>query len=476
MPGRRLILRFALISLALIAVVAMIVGWLAGRLLTAHMLEREQTLTVNYMQRVASQRIAPEELRAAWQLRSESKALGAVAEGFMLLPEVVRIKVYDPKGVVIWSDAPGLVGKDFSNDQSVRDGLSGKLVAEMEQIGASPEHEFEHPHFRELMSLYAPVRDPRTGELLALFEIYKYPQLLYELIRQGRRVLWAVVLLGGGILSFGQFGLVLAASRTINRQYADLRERADRLELINRQLKDTQAQLVDSERFAALGEVTAAVAHGIRNPLGNIRIVTQETREGLDPQSPLREPLTDVITQVDLLEERLRNFLSTAKPADLTLAPVHLLTVVQTAISGMRARFADKNIAVEIKPFDGDCSVQGDQVKLEEVVRILLSNSVEAGAQKITVGGCKIIELANGRGIEFHIFDDGAGLSAETSARLFEPFFTTKSLGTGLGLVIAKKMIEAHGGKLTLAPMSPHGADAAISLPLLAFTRNEDTL
>lgn len=464
--GRQLIRRFALISVVLIALVALVVGWLTGWFLTANMIEREKTLTVDYIQRAIGG-ITAAELRAAWKLRLDSRALGGVAEDLRLLPEVVRIKIYDPRGVVIWSDMADLVGKDFHEDDTVRNALSGQVRVELEHINATPEHQFEHSKFRELMAIYVPYHDSTTRELLAVFEIYKYPQFLFQLIAKGRYVLWAVILLGGGVLCLGQFGLITTASRTIDRQYSDLREDADRLGKVNRQLHEAQAQLVQAERYAALGKVTAAVAHGIRNPLGNIRLVTQETRENLDMNSPLREPLTEIITQVDLLEERLRYFLSTAKPTDLTLAQVHLLDVVRAAIDGMRARFAEKAIAVEVHPFNGDCAMQGDQVKLEEVVRILLSNSVEAGAKKIAVGNCRIVETNRERGIEFHISDDGVGLTAEAAAHLFEPFYTTKPLGTGLGLVIARKMIEAHGGTLALHTTQPRGVDATIWLPLV---------
>lgn len=471
-PGRQLIRRFALISAVLIGLVALVVSWLTGSFLTKNMIEREKTFTVDYIQR-AIRGITTTELRAAWKLRLESRPLRTVAEDLRLLPEVVRIKIYDPRGVVIWSDVAELVGTDFHEDDSVREALKGQVRVELEQIEPTPEHKFEHPHFRELMSIYVPYRDESTQELLAVFEIYKYPQFLYRLIVNGRSILWAVVLLGGGVLCLGQFGLVTAASRTIDRQYSELRADADRLEQVNRELKAAQAQLVQSERYAALGKVTTAVAHGIRNPLGNIRLVAQETREGLDPKSPLREPLNEVITQVDLLEERLRHFLTTAKPTDLTLTKIHLLDVVRAAIDGMRARFAEKAIAVEIQPFDGDCSVQGDQVKLEEAVRILLSNSVEAGAKKITLGQCRIVESNGNQGIEFHMIDDGTGLSPSALTHLFEPFYTTKPLGTGLGLVIAKKMVEAHGGMLALHSVQPRGVDATVWLPLLNESNTE---
>jgi len=341
MPGWRLIRRFACMSLGLIGLIAAALGWVTTSYLPRSMLEREKTLTVDYIARVVRARISPAQLRAAQQLRGESAALQRLTEEFILLPEVVRVKIYDPQGTIIWSDVAELIGKNFHDDHAVRESLQGRVVVELEQMTSTLEHQFEHPHYSELTSIYVPIRDDDTGELLAVFEIYKYPLFLYRLIRQGRFVLWIVVLAGGGLLFLGQFGLVVGAGRMINRQYSDMQRHTDTLEHINARLQDMQTQLVEAERFAALGEVTAAVAHGIRNPLGNIRLVTQEILEELEPHHPFREPLAEIITQVDFLEARLRSFLNTARPFDLSLTPLRLTALIDTVLEGMGQHFVE---------------------------------------------------------------------------------------------------------------------------------------
>jgi len=416
-------------SLGLIGLIAAALGWVTTSYLTRSMLEREKTLTVDYIERIVRGRISPAELQAAHQLRAESPALQRVGEEFTLLPEVVRVKIYDPQGTIIWSDVAALIGKNFHDDHALHESLQGRVVVELEQITSTPEHQFEHPHYSELTSIYVPIRVD-TGAVLAVFELYKHPLFLYQLIRQGRFVLWMAALAGGGLLFLGQSGVVFSARRTIDRQYNDLQQHATALEHMNARLQATQTQLVEAERFAAIGEVTAAMAHGIRNPLSNIRLVTQEVLEGLEPHHPFQEPLTDIITQVDLLETRLRSFLSTAMMVDLSLTPLRLAVPIKMALEGLEQSFVKGGVQVAVETAEHHLVTHGDAVKLAEAMQVMLTNSLEAGAQTITIVEQQGEDNAAGPGVQLYIIDDGAGLPPDAADRLFQPFFTTKILCT----------------------------------------------
>jgi signal transduction histidine kinase len=101
-------------------------------------------------------------------------------------------------------------------------------------------------------------------------------------------------------------------------------------------------------------------------------------------------------------------------------------------------------------------------------LQALLSNSIEAGAHRITLKGEPVVSGAKEQGVRLHIIDDGPGLSTGGAESLFKPFFTTKSFGTGLGLYLAKKVIESHGGSLSLQSHIPHGVEGIIWLPCRA--------
>ena len=475
MPGWRFIRHFVYMSLGSIGLIAAALGWVTTSYLTRSMLEREKTLTVDYIERIVRRRISPAELRAAHQLRAESTALQRVAADLFLLPEVVRVKIYDLQGTIIWSDIAELIGKNFHDDHAIHESLQGRVVVELEQMTSTPEHQFEHPHYSELTSIYVPIRDD-TGELLAVFELYKHPLFLYQLIRQGRFVLWMAVLAGGGLLFLGQSGVVFRARRTIDRQYNDLQLHATALEHMNACLQATQTQLVEAERFAAIGEVTAAMAHGIRNPLSNIRLVTQDLLEGLEPHHPFQEPLTDVITQVDFLETRLRSFLSTARMCDLSMTPLRLAVLINLVLEGMEQCLVKRGVQMAVETAEHHLVVHGDAGRLAEALQVMLTNSLEAGAHTITIVEQQGEDDIAGPGVQLHIIDDGAGLPPDAADRLFQPFFTTKTHGIGLGLVIARKIIDAHGGHLTLEAHVPRGTKATVWLPGRPHLTEEEIL
>lgn len=233
-----------------------------------------------------------------------------------------------------------------------------------------------------------------------------------------------------------------------------------------------QAQ-VQAERLAATEEVIAAVAHGIRNPLGNIRLVSQEMLEVLDPVAPLREPLGEIIEQVDVLEARLRSFLNTTKPFDVFLTSSPIAVLVDAAIEGIRQRVAKQGVTVSLDFDAAPALVSCDAVRIEEALQELLVNSIEAGADHISIAGQQGQDHMQQPWIRLTIEDNGTGVAPDAVDKIFRPFFTTKPLGTGLGLVAAKKIIEAHGGTLTLDTRHGRGTMATILLPCRTNQKQE---
>lgn len=235
-----------------------------------------------------------------------------------------------------------------------------------------------------------------------------------------------------------------------------------RRKLAEETLKKVQ---VEAERLAATEEVIAAVAHGIRNPLGNIRLVTQEMLEVLDPPHVLREPLGEIIGQVDLLEARLRSFLSMTRPFDLSLTFTQVADLVGSAIQGIRQRLANQGVKVSVDLDAGRTVLYCDAVKIEEALQELLVNSVQAQADTITIVGRQVMDNVQKQWIRLTIEDNGTGLSPDAVDKALHPFFTTKPLGTGLGLAVAKRIIEEHDGKLFLEASHTRGTRATVWLP-----------
>ncbi len=230
------------------------------------------------------------------------------------------------------------------------------------------------------------------------------------------------------------------------------------------QLQAARARLAQSERLAAIGELSAAVAHGIRNPLAGIRLAAQLGLENVGGDGSVRESLDDVLTEVDKLEAQARGILDFARPFEPHLEPVALDDAVASVLAtlGARMRAAGVDAVVDVAP--SLPRVAADRAHLGQVLHELAGNALDM----MPAGGrLTVAAAANGHGrVRLTLADTGPGIPPDLRQRIFQLFMTTKPTGTGVGLAVARKIIERHGGTLTLTPADGRGACFAIDLPV----------
>jgi signal transduction histidine kinase len=232
------------------------------------------------------------------------------------------------------------------------------------------------------------------------------------------------------------------------------------------QLQRTQAQLVQSEKLASIGEMAAAVAHGLRNPLASLRAAAQFALRRPDSPST-REQLGAIIDEVDRLDRRISHLLSFSRPA-----PFHMMREsVPQLIEGLLPAFAEplRERAVELRvelPPDLP-EVQVDPVQVEQALLEIISNALDA----MPNGGRLAIEAraeGNGNGesgVAITIVDTGGGIPEQVLPSVCEPFFTTRPEGTGLGLAIAKRYVQQNGGRLEISSRPGDGTTVVVWLP-----------
>jgi signal transduction histidine kinase len=273
---------------------------------------------------------------------------------------------------------------------------------------------------------------------------------------------------GGILLYLSLFWIVRRAGRRIDEQHRSIESRSEELASANRELTAIQSQLLEAERLAAIGEVVTAVAHGIRNPLANIRAAAQVAGLGSrgGPLGDRTNHLASIMSEVDRLDVRLQELLQFVRPAPPPNAPVDLNAVVNEALQMVAGRIAATQARITLSLTPGLPSVNGSSLLLEQVVLSLLSNALEA----MPVGG-GTIDVSTGvepdsRSAFVEVRDSGGGIAAEVLARVFEPFFTTKAQGTGLGLAVAKKFAEAHEGAIKVSSRPGEGASFRVVLPI----------
>jgi len=215
-----------------------------------------------------------------------------------------------------------------------------------------------------------------------------------------------------------------------------------------RTIRSQQHELIRQEKLASVGQLLAALAHDLRNPLGVIRSSAQVVLEG-PQEEPIRQEMARyIIDEVDKLSLRLHDFLRYArqKPPDVKVEPAE--AVVRAALRQWEAQGGHERIRVEQR-FEHDLpAIQVDPEQVKEALMNLLINAREA----MPKGGTLTLTTRAGQHneVEVEVADTGSGIAPEHLSRIFEPFFTTKAYGTGLGLTNVKRLVEDNGGTLVV--------------------------
>jgi signal transduction histidine kinase len=236
---------------------------------------------------------------------------------------------------------------------------------------------------------------------------------------------------------------------------------------VNQELREAQSRLIEAERFAAIGELSALVAHGIRNPLAGIKAAAQYADLDLPNDHPLRENIVDIITEVDRLEGRIKALLDFARPFEPHPSPCHVGAVINDALASLRMQIAAQGIAVTTDVQPDLPQAQLDYAQIEQVLLALMSNAVEAMPR----GGRLAVTARRGedpRMLRIVVADTGPGIPPDQLPHLFDLFVTGKPSGTGLGLAFAKKIVELHGGRIRAESELALGSRFIIDLPLVA--------
>jgi signal transduction histidine kinase len=248
----------------------------------------------------------------------------------------------------------------------------------------------------------------------------------------------------------------------------ELGELAASINWMAQSLKGIQERLLQAERLAAAGELSAYVAHNIRNPLASIRSTAQAALTGSDQSAAIRLTLQDVVEGVDRLNQWVRHFLFALKPITPALASADLNRVVVQALDIVRPTLEGKRIRVELSLAEALPLVPLDEGYFEQAFIALLTNACEATPHEGRIGiASRLVrdgEIPTGVAVE--LTDNGTGIPPEMIEKVLTPYFTTKSDGVGLGLTMAQKVASAHGGSLTVSNRQGGGAAVQILLPL----------
>jgi signal transduction histidine kinase len=230
------------------------------------------------------------------------------------------------------------------------------------------------------------------------------------------------------------------------------------------------SELERSRQLAAVGAFAAELSHEIRNPLTAVKLNLQRIQR-LVAESEVRErvarPLEIALAEVGRLDRVVRSALRLGRAdAPVELRAVSAAGVVARALATVRPHIEGAGVAVVVH--EGPGEVLGDEEQLTGALVNLLLNAVEAMRSGGTLGvATTLVEGGDADWLDIHVSDTGGGIGEAARAKLFQPFFTTRKDGTGLGLALALRTAEAHGGTITLVRSSAAGSEFRLRLPLL---------
>jgi two-component system, NtrC family, sensor histidine kinase HydH len=468
--GTALTRQFAVLSFIVIDLITVALCVVVAHYLRKDMLEREWKITADYILTEARQVLTPTDF-ALPSTPIAQEQFRKFYEATAMMPEIVRVKIYDATAAVIWSDKPPLIGQRFLDNSHLRGALAGRTMVNLEMSERKGENIYEGEEFAELVEVYVPIVFPESTRVAGVVETYKTPATVFANIRQGQRVVVGTALAGSALLYLSLFWIIRRAARRISEQHQDLAQRGQELAASNEELRTVQSQLLDAERMAAIGEVVAAVAHGIRNPLANIRAAAQVAALDCKEEAGARlvsKNLAAIMAEVDRLEARLKELLQFVRPTERRHEILDLNAVLRGTLRLMAGHLARTGLVVEERLAPVLPSIMGDALLFEQVFMSLIGNAVEAvpaSGGTITLSTGTVPDKAGTVGVFAEIRDTGVGIPAEELAKIFMLFYTTKSQGTGLGLATARKFTEAYGGAISASSHLGEGTVFRVTFP-----------
>jgi len=262
-------------------------------------------------------------------------------------------------------------------------------------------------------------------------------------------------------------------TRRIEEATSELAKRNEELKLLNEALFESQRQLSQSEKLAALGQVTAMMAHQIGTPLNSISGYIQLMRQEGNFSFTDQERLNIIESQLDRLADSVKNLLSFTRQPKPQLRPLDVNEILRELIQLSEPWLFPRNVKLFSSLSPGLPYILGDPTHLQTVFLNLITNALDA----MPHGGLLVIKTQevlpqssseNGKWLKISITDTGIGITDESKKRIFDPFFTTKKIGegTGLGLAICEKIIQEHSGKLDVESEVGKGSTFFVFIPI----------
>ncbi|MCC4114374.1 two-component sensor histidine kinase [Aromatoleum toluclasticum] len=438
---------FSIVSLAVTGGAAIVSGAILSNFFVTEAIKRDAMLTRQFIQSIAEIELRHarfglvdvtfgailDERLSAQDLGLEPENLARARQEFFdhlrQMPEALLATVFATDGYVIWSTNPLMIGKTLPDNDELEEVIERREAVAGGHLkgtaGSKVEQQFMRYPEDIYIENYVPLFD-RDGSVASVVEIYKEPRELIYSLKRGYLLIWLAAFLSGAAVYLCLRWIIIRAARQIDTQ---------------------QRELVENKTLVALGEMSSAVAHGLRNPLASIRSSAEVALEVADPSTA--KNLTDIVTQVDRLSKWVRELLQFSKPISDEREAVKIDSALNNALSTYEVQIHRAGIEVDWTPEAAPAvEVHANGALLEQVLNSVLSNAIEAMPRGGRLG-VSVAPPEHDR-VTIEIVDTGCGMSAKQIEKVFKPFYTTKRGGLGVGLVLVKRIMERFGGNVVL--------------------------
>jgi signal transduction histidine kinase len=340
-------------------------------------------------------------------------------------------------------------------------------------------------HFSKVLELCRQFKDFYTKRI-ALLKEQSYAQAERLRLIAGTAVL--VVLLLGVVLAFVLVNDILEPLRRLAEEAnpgARPEETEDEVKALSRsvrgliegfdqtqtELEKSREHLLQAEKMVVVGKLAASMAHSIRNPLTSVKMRLFSLDRSLDLNPQQREDFQVISEEIVHIDSLVQSFLEFSRPPKLRMQMISPSEIVDLALKLMTHRLESYQVSVQVERHERLPVVQADPDRLKEVLVNIMVNACEAmkGGGAIVIREEETLDASLGQVAVVRIRDNGPGIEEGLRARIFEPFFTTKEEGSGLGLSIAARIVEEHGGRLNLESRKGQGAEFSLILPVTAM-------
>lgn len=465
-----LLLRFSLLTLALLLVIGATLGWILQQQMERSALVQQADEVAVVVSGVLNPRVVSTDLQPATGVAARMHWEVLAHRLLTADRHLVRIKVWDTSGRVIYSNSPGQIGQRFPIDSNLRAALQGHRSMDISDL-TQRENVGDRQGHSALLETYIPLRS--SGRVVGAYEAYSDLTTLDAQLTDARKVLWATVAVGFLLLYASLFAIVRSASRRLVRQMQAI----STLEVQAREAETLRQ--VDRLKDEFIG----TVSHELRRPLASIKGYTASLLlPGSNWEHDVQQEFLKVIDEeADTLSHQIDNLLDLARlgsgSLQLNCEPAHLRALTEQAVHRIQTQPQLPDHSYELRFPDEFPYVEADQERLSQVLINLLEN-----AAKYSPAGTPIVVEGRAAGGEVvvSVIDRGVGLTSEQAAHVFDKFYrvdsglTRATEGTGLGLALCYGVIEAHKGKMTVTSTPREGSTFTFTLPAMPIPHGHE--